>query len=156
MPLDPVYLCTRQDVIDRFGGAGDLTQALDPNQTGSYDADLLDRARLDAASDVMAAGGNKVKLWTVDPEKIPQWVVKLASQRSLVYVWDYGTNGKARSESIKMHWEASERDLDRLRRDETGTGYGEPPSRNLRPRPIDNSDGGRRAVHSSFRRSGWG
>lgn len=157
MPLDPIYLCTRQDVIDRFGGAGDLTQAIDPNQTGTYDADLLDRARLDAASDVMAAAGNKFKLWTTNPEQIPQWVVKIAAQRAVVYVWDYGTNGKARSDGVKLFWDAGERDLERLRKGDTGTGYGEPPSRtNPSPRPIDNSDGGRRAVHRSWRRSGWG
>lgn len=156
MPLDPVYLCTRQDVIDRFGGAGDLTQAIDPNQTGTYDTDLLDRARLDSASDVMAAGGNQVKLWAVNPEQIPQWVVKIAAQRAVVYVWDYGTNGKARSDGVKLFWDAGERDLERLRKGETGTGYGEPAARNS-PRPrIDNTDGGRRATYGAFRRSGWG
>ena len=35
------------------------------------------------------------------------------------------------------------------------TGYGEPPNRtSLRPR-VDNSDGGRRMVNATFRRSGW-
>jgi len=157
VPLDPIYLCTRQDVIDRFGGAGDLTQAIDPNQTGTYDEGILDKARLDASSDVMAAAGNRVKLW-LDPTAagVPQWVVKLAAQRALVYVWDYGTNGKARSEGIKLLWDQGERDFQRLRAGETGTGYGEPPNRtSLRPR-IDNSAQGGRRVHRVWRRSGWG
>ncbi len=159
MPLPILYLCSQQEVIDRFGGAVALTQCLDPHQTGAYDPALLDSARLDGSSDVMAAGGNRFKLWqVVTPllDDVPPWIRKLAALRAMVYCWDRGTAGKARPEFVQRVWDQTEKDLDNLRAGEIGTGLGEPPSRtSIRPRPIDNSDGGRRATYGVWRRSGW-
>jgi hypothetical protein len=157
MALTPVYLCSQQAVIDRMGGAVAAAQVLDPNQTGTYDTGLLDRARFDASADVMAAAGNRVKLW-LDSNNVPQWVESLTAWLGAWYAWNEGTKGKAIPENVqKKYDEIKTKDLENLRRGETGTGYGEPPVRTaLRPSPIDNSDEGRRAVYSTFRRSGWG
>lgn len=157
MALVTIYLLTREDVIDRFGGAEWLTQALDPHQTGTYDTAILDRARADASGDLMAAAGNRVKLWT-EPGKtdVPQWVITLAARRAVVYCWDYGTHGKTRPEMVQRFYDETEAALTNLRDGKTGTGYGEPATRtNPRPSPIDNSDSGRRMVYGSFRRSLW-
>lgn len=154
-PLDPIYLCTREDVIERMGKDRAAAQVLDPNSTGTYDTTILDLARKDASSDVMAAAGNRVKLW-MDNIQIPQWVVKLAAERAVYYAWVHGTGGKAVPEQIRVRcWDGVEASLKGLREGETGTGYGEIPTR-TNPRPqIDHSDGGRRFVYSSFDRSGW-
>jgi len=152
LPL--LYLITQADIVDRFGGAEWLTQALDPHQTGTYDTTILDRARADASGNAMSAAGNRVKLWMVDPSAIPQDVIALTAKRAVVYCWDYGTHGKVRPEQVQKYYEETEAAFDRWRKGEAGTGYGEPPVR-TGLRPIDNSDCGRRMVYSTFARSGW-
>ena len=151
---DPIYLCERADVIDRWGGAEWLTQALDPHQTGSYDTATLDRARLDASGDAMAAAGNKAKLWA-QGTVVPQWVVTLVARRAAVYVWDYGTHGKVRPDGVQKMYDEGEAAFANLRDGKTGTGPQEPKNRNAIT-PIDNSDCGRRFVYGSFRNSRWG
>lgn len=156
MPVYPdtiIYLCERADIIDRFGGADWLTEAADPQRTGSYDTSILDRARADASGDAMAAGGNKAKLWA-DGTTIPQRIVTLTARRAVVYVWDYGTHGKVRPENVQKIYDETEAAFQALLKGEAGTGPTEPKNRHSLG-PIDNSDGGRRMVASSFASSRW-
>lgn len=81
----PLQLCTQQDVIDRFGGAAALRQCLDPTGTGNIDQAILGRAIDDASADIMAAAGNKAKLWLLDPASVPPFVVRLVADRAIYY-----------------------------------------------------------------------
>lgn len=154
-PLPPIYVCSQQDVISRFGGQRNLKQALDPDGTGSIDTGKLDLARQDASNDVMSASGNRFKLW-LDTSSFPPWIVTLAAWRAVYYSWMIGTGGKTVPEDVKLRFQETQGQLDSLRAGDTGPGYGEPASRtSLRPAPIDNSDNGRRAVYATWRRSGF-
>lgn len=154
--IDPIiYLCERSDIIERAGKSPATTQIADPLRTGTYDTTILDLARKDASSDVMAAAGNRCKIWL--ETTIPQWIVKLTAERAVYYAWFHGSAGKAVPEEVKVRcWDNVEKALDNLRKGETGPGYGETPTRySPSAAQRDPSDGGRRFVYSSFGRSGW-
>lgn len=144
-------LCSRQDVIDRLGGAAATRQLLDPTQSGTYDTALLDGAVSDATGDVEAALGARFRAIT-DSNAIPAKIRRLTAELAVGYAWRRGPKNLAMPEGVKQLMADCRRELERLENSETGPGNDPPPSR--LPRYIDNSDGGRRAVYDSFRRAG--
>lgn len=149
-----IYLCSQQDVIDRFGGPSALAQCLDPGGTGSIDTALLDRARADASGDCLKSAGNKFSTGQIDPNDPPQWLIRIAAQRSVYYCWIYGSHGKAVPENVKQIYESTTQELQRLEDNRTGVGPTQPQDRTT-IRPIDNSDYGRRMTLSVWRRGDW-
>lgn len=148
-------LCTDQDVIDRFGGAAALRQCLDPTGTGNIDQAILNRAIDDASADVMAASGNKAKLWLLDTASIPRFVVRLVADRAIYYCWKYGTHGKGVPEAIQTAYEHNNEEMRLLEKVRKGLGGPVEPKDSTAISRVDNSHGGRRMVHTAWQRSGF-
>lgn len=150
-----IQLCTSQDVIDRFGGAAALRQCLDPTGTGNIDQAILNRAIEDASGDVTASAGNKAKLWLLDPSAVPPFVVRLVADRAIYYCWKYGTHGKGIPDHIQTAYEHNNEELRLLESVRKGLGGPLEPNDRTTTTKIDNSDGGRRVVYSSWKKSGF-
>ena len=152
MAATPLLIVQHADLITRFGDDTTVAQVLDDG-TGNYNATLMDRAIEDASGDVAASCGNNFKLWLA-AGSFPQWVKKLCAIRAMYYCWLYGSNGKAIPEKLRQAFEDTTADLEKIEQGRKSLGDDpDPPARRARA-PIDNSDGGRRAVYSVWRRAG--
>lgn len=145
-----VALCTQQDVIDRLGGGDAARQLLDPQLTGTYDTSLLDGAIADATGDVEAAYGVRWQA-VASSGDVPAKLRRLTAELAVGYAWRRGPKNLATPEGVKSLMSDCRRELERIEVADTSPG-GAPTSRF--PTAIDNSDGGRRAVYSSWRRGG--
>lgn len=152
MAATPLKIIVHADLITRFGDDETVAQVLD-NGTSNYNTELMDRAIEDASGDVAASCGNNFKLWLAQGA-FPQWVKRLTAIRAIYYCWLYGSNGKAIPEKIVQAYDNTTAELEKVEQGKKGLGDDpDPPARRARL-PIDNSDGGRRAVHSVWRRAG--
>ncbi len=153
MALNPLELCTAQDVIDRLGGAKVAAQLLDPNQTGNYDTTLIQRAIRDASSMVAMSCGNNFKIWLAGPNW-PQAVVLLTTLIAVYLCWQYGSQGQAVPADVVTSFTYAQSQLQKIESGQILLGDDpNPPARRVR-RPIDNSDGGRRWVYETSRAFG--
>ena len=143
-------LLTRAQLIQRLGGDPSAAQLLDPNQTGAIDNDMLDSAIADAEGDVAAAYGARF-LAISSMETPPQKIVRIMGQLATYYAWGRGPRNLTMPETVRQLYGAAKADLERIEASESGPG-GNPASRF--PTAIDVSAGGRRAVYSTWRRSG--
>lgn len=121
---NPVFI-TDDDLWVRAGGRDKLTQLIDPEKTGAWDATISATARQDACNKVIAAAGLQAELETdvtTFRDHYPH-LVTLAAQLALGLVWDYGTSGQARPANIESLVTTAETDLVaiRERRLKTGT-----------------------------------
>lgn len=86
------------DIYQRVGGQAALTQLIDPNSQGRWDADMLDRAMGDAWTYVISAVQVQADIvgLTVDQirDRYPDYVT-LAAQKTLKFLWVYGSAGQA-------------------------------------------------------------
>lgn len=143
-------LLSHGQLIERLGGAEAAAQLLDPNRTGSYDTSVLDGAIADATGDVEAALGARFAAYA-SGATIPAKIVRIASQLAVYYCWQRGARNLAIPQNVIEMLRNARIDLERLEASESGPG-GNPVSRF--PTAIDNSQGGRRAVFSTWRRGG--
>jgi hypothetical protein len=149
-----INICTREGVIKAFGGLKAIVQAI-PNGDGTdVDTDTLDKAIQYASGDVAAHCGNSFKVWNQAGE-FPQFIVMIAEVLSVKWVWFMGSTGKATPEKVQTEYEKGLERLKSIAKAEIGLGASpDPPARQGRY-PIDNSDCGRRAVYSTWRRAGY-
>jgi len=142
--------CTRQEVIERFGGSEALSQCLDPNRTGTYDTATLDGAIEDASGDVDGELGTRyAEVGAVIPPKIRRLTATLAVK----YCWTRGTGGKGMPVETRNEYNDAVRELQRISKTESGVG--KPGSLGTKfSFGLDNSAGGSRAVYSTWRRAG--
>ena len=141
-------LITHDQAIEGLGGIEAATQLLDPNRTGSLDYTLLDGAIADAEGDCAAAYGSRYVEITVNP---PAKIVRILRQLTAYYAWGRGPRNLTMPELVKQLYGAARADLERIEASQSGPG-GNPRSRF--PTAVDNSDCGRRAVYSTWRRAG--
>ena len=150
MALNPLELCSQQDVIDRLGGAKVAAQLLDPNQTGNSDTALIQRAIRDASSMVAMSCGNNFRIWLAGPNW-PQAVVLLTTLIAVYLCWQYGSQGQAVPADVVTSFTYAQSQLQKIESGQILLGEEpNPQARRLRP-PIDNSDCGRRWVYSVSR-----
>lgn len=152
MPAPILFVCTRDDVKRAFGGEKFVAQAI-PDGNGDINNDQLDDARKFASGDVAAACGNSFKIWNQAAE-FPQYIVMIAAVLAVRWCWFIGTQGKGVPKTIQDEYDRLLTRLEKIA--DAGTGLGadpDPPARHGRY-PIDNSDCGRRAVYSTWRRAG--
>jgi len=138
----PTYLCSQQDVIDRFGGSAALSECLDPSGTGSIDLTVLDQARSDAAMTVLQKAGNRFSLGLEStPDNCPPFLRMCAAKLTVYECWAIGTRGQGiPANTIQMRAEV----MAELTRIEEGKGtVGQPqPKDRIRRGPFDMTRGG--------------
>lgn len=153
MALNPLELCTQDDVISRLGGAKVAAQLLDPNQTGNLDTALIQRAIRDASSMVAMSCGNNFRLWQAGPNW-PQAVVLLATLIAVYFCWQYGSQGQAVPADVVTSFQYAQSQLQKIESGQLLLGDEPNPQARRVRRPIDNSDGGRRWVYATSRAFG--
>lgn len=141
-------LITKSQLISALGGDVAAAQLLDRNQDGVADDDLLDEAVAEAVGDVEAAYGARYASFASNPSAKLQ---RIAKQLAVYYSWGKGASNLAMPEIVRQLYGAARQDLKDIESSASGPG-GSPLSRY--PSDLDNSDGGRRAVYSTFRRAG--
>ena len=141
-------LITRAQLIEALGGDQAAAQLLDPNRTGDVDNSMLDASIADAEGDIEAAYGVGYANVSSNPS---QKLQRICKQLAVYYAWGRGSRNVAMPENVKQFYGNARLDLERIEARESGPG-GNPVSRF--PTAIDNSDGGRRAVYSVWRRAG--
>lgn len=152
MATAPLLLCTRDDVLQRFNGDSGIAQLLN-NGSNLPNYTTLDRAIEDASAEIAAACGNNYKIWTAAND-VPAYVRRLAVNLAIYWCWYYGTHGKAVPEEVKAQYEKALAQADKIEKGQRGLGN-EPNPKARRAGRIDNSDCGRRAVYSTWRRAGY-
>ena len=141
-------LITRAQLIEALGGDQAAAQLLDPNRTGDVDNSMLDASIADAEGDIEAAYGVGYANVSSNPS---QKLQRICKQLAVYYAWGRGSRNVAAPDNVKQLYGNARLDLERIEARESGPG-GNPVSRF--PTAIDNSDGGRRAVYSVWRRAG--
>lgn len=141
-------LITRAQLISALGGDVAAAQLLDRNQDGVADDELLDEAIAEATGDIEASYGTRYASFASNPSAKLQ---RIAKQLATYYSWGKGASNLARPENVKSDYGSARQDLRDIESSASGPG-GSPLSRY--PSDLDNSDGGRRAVYSTFRRAG--
>lgn len=93
---------TDEDLWRRMGGRDKLTQLLDPERTGTWDADTAATARQDACNLILSSAGihaEHVVDVTEFRDKFPH-LVTIAAQQAIVLLWQYGSSGQAMPEGV--------------------------------------------------------
>ena len=121
---------------------------LNPNRTGTLDTSMLDRAISDAEGDVSAAYGSRFNDITSNPSTK---LVRIILQLVPYYAWLKGPKNLVMPELVKQSLWLSQSRSKRYRKVRVSPG-GTPKSRF--PTAVDNSQYGRRAVYSTWRRGG--
>lgn len=152
MALNPLEICTQEDVISRLGGAKVAAQLLDPNQTGNYDTALIQRAIRDASSMVALSAGNNFRIWSAGPNW-PQAVVLLTTLIAVYLCWQYGSQGQAVPADVVTSFTYAQSQLQKIEAGQILLGDDpNPPAR--RVGRINNSECGTRYVYSTARAYG--
>lgn len=152
MALNPLEICTQDDVISRLGGAKVAAQLLDPNQTGNYDTTLIQRAIRDASSLVAMSVGNNFKIW-IQSGVFPQAVVVLTAMIAVYLAWSYGTQNQAVPADAVTNFQYAQSQLAKVESGQILLGDDpNPPAR--RVGRIDNSECGTRYVYRTARAYG--
>lgn len=141
-------IVTHAQAIEALGGDESAAQLLDPNRTGTLDTSMLDRAISDAEGDVSAAYGSRFNDITSNPSTK---LVRIILQLVPYYAWLKGPKNLIMPELVKQAYGSAKADLRDIEKSESSPG-GTPKSRF--PTAVDNSQGNRRAVYSTWRRGG--
>lgn len=141
-------LLTHAELIEALGGGEAAQQLLDPNRTGQVDDGMLDGAIADAEGDVEAAHGARFLAIVANPSKK---IRRIMRQLACYYAWFRGPKNLVMPDLVKQGYGSARQDLKEIEASLSGPG-GNPASRF--PTTIDNSQGGRRAVFSTWRRGG--
>lgn len=144
----PNYISSRDDVINRLGSPEVVRQLLDPGKTGSLNYAVVDLARQDSAGDVQATLESKFKLYA--DGNYPQKIQRLDAKIAIKHLYA-NLRAPAPADVLKDYGEAI-RQLERIEAGESAPGS--PFAQTRLHRTVDNSDGGRRATYSAFRRGG--
>jgi phage gp36-like protein len=137
---------TRAQLIDQLGGDPAAAQLLQDRTTGGIDFAKLDAAIADAVGDIEAAVATRYQSVSQNP---PQKIVRIARQLGAYYAWSRAGN-KVMPEVVRQLYGAAKADLREIQSSESPPG---PNSEVWFGYQTDNSDGGRRLVHSVARRS---
>lgn len=140
-------LCDAADVIDKLGGLETVNQLLDPNKTGSYDADMMAKCIADAEGDVEAAYGVRYHSITAN---VSGKIRRLASELAAVYAWRRGPRNLSMPPTVVDMLRDARAELARI---ETSASPGGTPQGRVIS-IVDLSGGGIRAVPSVWRRGG--
>jgi hypothetical protein len=92
------------DLYRRIGGKAALTQLLDPQQTGTWDAETAELAMQDGWNLVVSAAGVQSEFATLTkPQLRDQFpdLIMYASFLALPLLWQYGTSGQAVPQTVK-------------------------------------------------------
>lgn len=152
MPAPILKVCTHDDVIRAFGGERYLKEALSDGN-GDVNTPQLDDAIDFASGDVAAHCGNSFRIW-LGAGEFPQYVRMMGSVLAVRWCWWIGTQGKAVPEPVEQEYKNTLERLQKVGKGELGLGAEPNPPARIARYPIDNSDCGRRAVYSTFRRGG--
>ncbi len=90
------------DLWRRMGGQDKLTQLIDPERTGVWDAVTAETARQDACNQILASAGihaEHVVDVTEFRDKFPH-LVTVAAQLAIVLLWQYGSSGQAMPDGV--------------------------------------------------------
>lgn len=104
------------DLYRRMGGQDKLTQLIDPERTGTWDAETAEIARQDACNQILASAGihaEHVVDVTEFRDKFPH-LVTVAAQLAIVFLWDYGTCGQARPDGVAAMFASVENEREKL------------------------------------------
>lgn len=147
------------DLWQRMGGRDKLTQLLDPEKTGVWDATTAAIARADACNEVLASAGihsEHVVNIAEFRDKFPH-LVTIAAQYAVVLVWQYGSSGQAKPEGIADLAAKSEASLELLRakKIKQGTPEFNPQSAQKIVGAIDLDPGNGRMTLGSWKRGGF-
>jgi len=97
-PLD------EDDLYRRIGGKAALTQLIDPQQTGTWDAATVELAMQDGWNMVVSAAGVQSEFSALTKpqlrEQFPD-LIMYASFLALPLLWQYGTSGQAAPTLVK-------------------------------------------------------
>jgi len=150
MALNPLEICTQDDVIARLGGEKVANQLLDPQGTANRDTSLIQRAIRDASAMVAMSCGNNFKIWLAGPDW-PQSVVLLTALIAVYLCWQYGSQGQAVPADVVTSFTYAQSQLQKIESGQILLGEEPNPQARRVRRPIDNSDCGRRWVYSVSR-----
>lgn len=140
-------LCDAADVVDKLGGLEAVNQLLDPNKTGSYDADMMAKCIADAEGDVEAAYGVRYHSITTN---VSGKIRRLTSELAAAYAWRRGPRNLTMPPTVVDMLRDARAELARI---ETSASPGGTPQGRV-VGIVDLSDGGRRTVPSVWRRGG--
>lgn len=94
---------TDADVYGRIGGQAALTQLIDPTGTGTWDPSTLELAKQDGWNFVTAAVQVQADIVGLTVQQLRDQYpdcISLAAQKTLKFVWVYGSSGQACPERI--------------------------------------------------------
>ncbi|MFO0578693.1 MAG: hypothetical protein U1A78_32220 [Polyangia bacterium] len=152
---NPVFI-TDEDLYLRIGGRAALTQLMDPNKTGAWNAESTLRARTDACALVIEAAGVQADLSgnTVEEFRVrfPNLVV-YACFKALYLSWVFGSSGQACPEKVSALNQEADAGLEKLatrRRKHGSVDYSPEPAQEVRG-SIDMDPGSTRMTLASWR-----
>lgn len=138
---------TRDQLIQALDGPAAAAQLLPDRTTGGIDLTKLDAAIDDACGDIESSMGSRYRSQEANP---PRKMVRIARQLGVYYAW-LQIKTKVMPETVRQGYGAAKLDLERIENSEAKPGE---TSETRFGYDLDNSDGGRRAVYSTFRRGG--
>lgn len=141
-------LLTRDQLIIELGGATATAQLCGDRATGGINYTILDAAIADAIGDVDASCAKFYADLSTNP---PQKLVRITRQLAAYYLWLKAAAGKTMPENVAKAFGGAKQDLRDIEASDSLPGRD---ATYRFPSTIDNSYGGRRAVYSTFRRSG--
>ena len=141
-------LLTRDQIITEVGGPTKAAELCPDRTTGGINYTILDAAIADAIGDVDAACAKFYADLSTNP---PQKLTRIARQLGAYYLWLKATSGRDIPTNVAKAFGGAKQDLRDIEASDSLPGRD---ATYRFPSTIDNSYGGRRAVYSTFRRSG--
>lgn len=141
-------LLTRDQLITEVGGPAKAAELCPDRTTGGINYTIVDAAIADAIGDVDAACAKFYADLSTNP---PQKLVRITRQLGAYYLWLKAAAGKTVPENVSKAFGVAKQDLRDIEASDSLPGRD---ATYRFPSQIDNSYGGRRAVYSTFRRSG--
>ena len=145
---ETMALLTRDQLITEVGGPTKAAELCPDRTTGGINYTILDAAIDDAIGDVDAACAKFYADLSTNP---PQKLTRIARQLGAYYLWLKAAAGKTMPENVSKAFGVAKQDLRDIEASDSLPGRD---ATYRFPSQIDNSYGGRRAVYSTFRRSG--
>lgn len=137
----------RDKLISELGGPRAAAQLLPDETTGDIDFVKLDGAIANAIGDCQASLGAR---WEAMDDLPTLKMQRIGLQLGVYYAWAKNPT-KAIPETVRSQYGSARLDLEKIENAQSKPG---PDTRQRFPYGVDNSDGGRRAVHCTMRHAG--